>query len=115
MACLYTLKAEIKAIAEVFPPNPNARFQVQKATLDEISCRFIGSNGRKFDIHANITVSFCIFYPLKFIQNGCPKKRNTKFLLVQHTKIKKIISLNPFGCCLSVVLHTHSIMVVVVL
>lgn len=56
MACLNTLKAEIRTIAEVFPKNPTSRFQVIKANLDEITCRFIGINGRKHDIHANITV-----------------------------------------------------------
>lgn len=57
MACLNTLKAEIRTIAEVFPKNSASRFQVIKANLDEITCRFIGTNGRKHDIHANITVN----------------------------------------------------------
>lgn len=27
------------------------------ASVDELSCRFIGKNGKKYEIHANITVS----------------------------------------------------------
>lgn len=56
MACLNTLKQEIKAIQNCFPRKPNARFQVLSASLDEITCRFTGLNGKKHDIHANITV-----------------------------------------------------------
>ena len=32
------------------------RFQVTAATVDEISCRFVAKGGRKYEIHANITV-----------------------------------------------------------
>lgn len=27
------------------------------ASVDELSCRFVGKNGKKYEIHANITVS----------------------------------------------------------
>lgn len=60
MACLNTLKQEIKTIQSVFPRKPSSSsvmFQVLSASLDEITCRFIGLNGKKHDIHANITVN----------------------------------------------------------
>jgi len=69
MACFNTLKAEIKAIVEVFPAKQNARFVVIKATLDEISCRFIGNNGRKYDIHANITEPYPTTPPVWFAES----------------------------------------------
>lgn len=56
MACLLKLKADIKRLEKTFPKSHD-RFQVISATVDEISCRFIASNGKKFEIHANITVS----------------------------------------------------------
>ena len=66
MACLNTLKQEIKTLESVFPKN-HERFQVVAASVDELTCRFIGKNGKKYDIHANITVSKSLNYPLLFI------------------------------------------------
>lgn len=60
MACLNTLKQEIKTLEAVFPKN-HERFQIVSASVDELSCRFIGKNGKKYEIHANITVSECNF------------------------------------------------------
>lgn len=40
------------------------------ASVDELSCRFIGKNGKKYEIHANITVSYTHYFKLiycKFI------------------------------------------------
>jgi hypothetical protein len=54
--CLNTLKIEIKTL-ESFFGREHSRFQIKNATVDEISCRFIGRNGKAFDIHANITVN----------------------------------------------------------
>ena len=60
MACLNTLKLEIKTLEQVFPKN-HERFQIMSASVDELTCRFVGKNGKKYEIHANITVSrlFC--------------------------------------------------------
>uniref|UniRef100_A0A8W7PLZ9 UBC core domain-containing protein n=2 Tax=gambiae species complex TaxID=44542 RepID=A0A8W7PLZ9_ANOCL len=55
MACLNTLKLEIKTLEQVFPKN-HERFQILNATVDELCCRFIGRNGKQYVIHANITV-----------------------------------------------------------
>ena len=56
MACLANLKADIKIIETNFPKSHN-RFQVRSATVDELTCRFVGRNNEKYDILANITVS----------------------------------------------------------
>lgn len=56
MACLNTLKLEIKTLEQVFPKN-HERFQIMSASVDELTCRFVGRNGKKYEIHANITVS----------------------------------------------------------
>lgn len=55
MACLNTLKLEIKTVEQIFTKS-HERFQVLTATVDELTCRFIGPNNRRYDIHANITV-----------------------------------------------------------
>lgn len=34
------------------------------ASVDELSCRFVGKNGKKYEIHANITVSTLSLYLL---------------------------------------------------
>ena len=66
MACLITLKQEIKTLESVFTKN-HERFQIVSASVDELNCRFVGKNGKKYEIHANITVSetsriiFCIY------------------------------------------------------
>lgn len=56
MACLNTLKLEIKTLERIFPKTHD-RFRILHASVDELTCRFIGKNGKNYDIHANITVS----------------------------------------------------------
>ncbi len=55
MACLNNLKQEIKAIERIFPKD-HERLQLLTASVDELTCRFVGKNGKKHDITANITV-----------------------------------------------------------
>ena len=56
MACLNTLKEEIKILESVFPKNQE-RFQIHFATMDELNCKFICNSGKPYEINANITVS----------------------------------------------------------
>lgn len=56
MACLNTLKLEIKTLERTFTKS-HERFQIINASVDELTCRFVGENGKFYDIHANITVS----------------------------------------------------------
>lgn len=65
MACFNTLKLEIKTLERIFTKN-HERFQILNASVDELSCRFIGKNGKHFDIHANITVSIYFIHFINF-------------------------------------------------
>ena len=56
MACLATLKRDIKLLEAAFP-KAHERFQILSASVDELACRFVGREGEYYDIHANITVS----------------------------------------------------------
>lgn len=69
--CLNNLKSEIKTLENLFSKS-HELFQIVNASVDELTCRFISKNGKKYDIHANITVSFesifdffSTFLPLK--------------------------------------------------
>lgn len=55
--CLNNLKSEIKTLEKLFSKSHEV-FQIVNASVDELTCRFISKNGKKTDIHANITVSF---------------------------------------------------------
>lgn len=61
MACLNTLKLEIKTLERTFPKN-HERFRILNSSVDELTCRFIGKNGKNYDIHANITVIILFFF-----------------------------------------------------
>ncbi|KAK3799503.1 hypothetical protein RRG08_052688 [Elysia crispata] len=65
MACLANLKADIKIIETTFPKTHN-RFQVRSATVDELTCRFVGRNNEKYDILANITEAYPQSAPIWF-------------------------------------------------
>lgn len=65
MACLNTLKQEIRTLEQIFGKN-HERFQIISASVDELSCRFIGKNGKKYTIHANITETYPAVPPVWF-------------------------------------------------
>lgn len=67
MACLLTLKQEIKTLEMTFPKN-HERFQVVAASVDELTCRFVGKNAKKYDIHANITETYPSTPPVWFAE-----------------------------------------------
>lgn len=68
MACLVTLKQEIKTLETVFPKN-HERFQIVSASVDELNCRFVGKNGKKYEIHANITETYPSTPPVWFAES----------------------------------------------
>ncbi|XP_053690533.1 ubiquitin-conjugating enzyme E2 Q2 isoform X2 [Sabethes cyaneus] len=68
MACLNTLKLEIKTLEQIFTKN-HERFQILNASVDELSCRFIGRNGKQYDIHANITETYPSTPPVWFAES----------------------------------------------
>nr|CAG4648007.1 EOG090X0867 [Moina brachiata] len=65
MACLNNLKLEIRTLESIFTKTHD-RFQVVAASVDELTCRFIGKHGKKFDIHANITETYPSMPPVWF-------------------------------------------------
>lgn len=71
MACLNTLKQDIKTLESLFPKN-HERFQVVNASVDELTCRFVGRNGKKFEIHANITEAYPSNPPVWFADTEDP-------------------------------------------
>uniref|UniRef100_T1IMB4 UBC core domain-containing protein n=1 Tax=Strigamia maritima TaxID=126957 RepID=T1IMB4_STRMM len=71
MACLNTLKQEIKTLESVFTKNHD-RFQVVAASVDELTCRFIGKTGKKYEIHANITETYPSTPPVWFAEAEDP-------------------------------------------
>ncbi|CAB3375904.1 ubiquitin-conjugating enzyme E2 Q2 isoform X2 [Cloeon dipterum] len=68
MACLNNLKQEIKTLEAIFPKN-HERLQIYSASVDELSCRFVGKNGKKYDIHANITETYPSTPPVWFAES----------------------------------------------
>ncbi|XP_013788058.1 ubiquitin-conjugating enzyme E2 Q1-like isoform X1 [Limulus polyphemus] len=67
MACLNTLKQDIKTL-ELHFPKSHERFQVVAASVDELTCRFVGKNGKKYEIHANITETYPSTPPVWFAE-----------------------------------------------
>ncbi|EFX74065.1 hypothetical protein DAPPUDRAFT_215319 [Daphnia pulex] len=65
MACLNNLKLEIRTLESVFTKT-HERFQVVSASVDELTCRFIGKYGKQSDIHANITETYPSTPPVWF-------------------------------------------------
>ncbi|GAB1607670.1 ubiquitin-conjugating enzyme E2 Q1-like [Argonauta hians] len=65
MACLATLKRDIKLLEAAFP-KAHERFQIRSASVDELACRFVVSEGHYYDIHANITETYPQSAPIWF-------------------------------------------------
>ncbi|BFY98685.1 hypothetical protein BsWGS_01725 [Bradybaena similaris] len=65
MACLARLKEDIRVLETAFPRLHN-RFQVLTATVDELTCRFIGKKGEKYDVQAHITETYPQTAPIWF-------------------------------------------------
>lgn len=70
--CFNNLKQEIKTLERLFSKS-HELFQIVNASVDELTCRFISKNGKKYDIHANITVSPFFFF--SFFSFQFPRKK----------------------------------------
>lgn len=68
MACLNSLKLEIKTLESIFSKK-HERFQIRSASLDDLTCRFFISNGQRVDIHANITETYPSTPPVWFVDS----------------------------------------------
>lgn len=84
MACLNTLKQDIKVLEASFPRN-HERFQVVAASVDELTCRFIGRSGKKYEIHANITETYPSTPPVWFSETEEPTITNIVQMLTNTT------------------------------
>lgn len=65
MACLQALKQDIKTLESTFPAE-NERFKILSASVDELTCQFIGQNNEAYTIHANITETYPQTPPIWF-------------------------------------------------
>lgn len=54
---------------EKFFHKTHERFQVLNASVDELTCRFIAKNGKKYDIHANIMETYPSTPPVWFAES----------------------------------------------
>ncbi|XP_053599022.1 ubiquitin-conjugating enzyme E2 Q2-like [Microplitis demolitor] len=68
MACLKDLKQEIQTIQSVFPKN-HERFQITSASLDELNCKFVDKDGKKYEINASITETYPMTPPVWFAES----------------------------------------------
>nr|CAG4641799.1 EOG090X0867 [Eurycercus lamellatus] len=80
MACLNNLKLEIRTLESVFTKT-HERFQIVSASVDELTCRFIGKYGKKSDIHANITETYPSSPPVWFADVEDPMITNAVQIL----------------------------------
>lgn len=65
MACLQTLKYELKLLRKLFPTN-HVRFQLLNCSLDELCFRFIDGDGKQYEMNANITSTYPLAPPIWF-------------------------------------------------
>lgn len=72
MACLTKLKQDIKLIESAFPKESELSFRILSASVDEINCVFIDTNGVKHRINANITETYPQTPPIWFSEDEDP-------------------------------------------
>ncbi|XP_008552800.1 ubiquitin-conjugating enzyme E2 Q2 [Microplitis mediator] len=107
MACLNTLKQEIKTLESVFPKS-HERFQIMSASVDELSCRFVGKNGKKYEIHANITETYPSTPPVWFAESEETSVTNAVQILSNTTGRDNHV-INQVGILLKELCRLHSI------
>lgn len=106
MACLNTLKLEIKTLERIFPKN-HERFRILNASVDELTCRFVGKNGKTYDIHANITVSRLCFVCIWVHLSLSVCSVIDLIWLASPAKVRISISFRPV--CFSITVHKYAI------
>ncbi|XP_057320886.1 ubiquitin-conjugating enzyme E2 Q2-like [Microplitis mediator] len=80
MACLKILKQEIKTIQSVFPKD-HERFQIISASVDELNCKFVDKDGKKYEINASITETYPSTPPIWFAESDEPSVLNAVKIL----------------------------------
>lgn len=107
MACLNTLKLEIKTLEQIFTKN-HERFQVLNASVDELTCRFIGKNGKRYDIHANITETYPSSPPVWFAESEETSVTNAVQIL-SNTNGRDNHVINQVGILLRELCRLHNV------
>ncbi|XP_072937834.1 ubiquitin-conjugating enzyme E2 Q2 isoform X2 [Epargyreus clarus] len=107
MACLNTLKLEIKTLEQVFTKN-HERFQIMSASVDELTCRFVGKNGKKYEIHANITETYPNTPPVWFADSEDPLVTNAVQIL-SNTQGRDNHVINQVGILLRELCKLHGV------
>ncbi|XP_013183014.1 ubiquitin-conjugating enzyme E2 Q2 [Amyelois transitella] len=107
MACLNTLKLEIKTLEQVFPKS-HERFQIMSASVDELTCRFVGRSGKKYEIHANITETYPTTPPVWFADSEDPIVTNAVQIL-SNTQGRDNHVINQVGILLRELCKLHGV------
>ncbi|XP_030379352.1 ubiquitin-conjugating enzyme E2 Q2 isoform X2 [Scaptodrosophila lebanonensis] len=107
MACLNTLKLEIKTLEKIFPKNHD-RFQILNSSVDELLCRFIDKNGKRYDIHANITETYPSSPPVWFAESEETSVTNAVQIL-SNTNGRDNHVINQVGILLRELCRLHNV------
>ncbi|XP_046677592.1 ubiquitin-conjugating enzyme E2 Q2 isoform X1 [Homalodisca vitripennis] len=107
MACLNVLKQEIKTLEAVFPKN-HERFQIVSASVDELNCKFIGRNGKRYEIHANITETYPSTPPVWFADSEETSVTNAVQILSNTTGRDNHV-MNQVGILVRELCRLHSV------
>ncbi|KAH8261768.1 hypothetical protein KR038_007970 [Drosophila bunnanda] len=107
MACLNTLKQEIKTLEKIFPKN-HERFQILNSSVDELLCRFIDTNGKRYDIHANITETYPSSPPVWFAESEETSVTNAVQIL-SNTNGRDNHVINQVGILLRELCRLHNV------
>ncbi|CAD7087262.1 unnamed protein product [Hermetia illucens] len=107
MACLNTLKLEIKTLEKTFTKS-HERFQILNASVDELTCRFIGKNGKRYDIHANITETYPSSPPVWFAESEETSVTNAVQIL-SNTNGRDNHVINQVGILLRELCRLHNV------
>ncbi|XP_017871253.1 ubiquitin-conjugating enzyme E2 Q2 isoform X2 [Drosophila mojavensis] len=107
MACLNTLKQEIKTLEKIFPKNHD-RFQILNSSVDELLCRFIDKNGKRYDIHANITETYPSSPPVWFAESEETSVTNAVQIL-SNTNGRDNHVINQVGILLRELCRLHNV------
>lgn len=107
MACLNTLKQEIKTLEAVFPKH-HERFQIVSASVDELNCKFVGKNGKRYEIHANITETYPTTPPVWFADSEETSVTNAVQIL-SNTSGRDNHVMNQVGILVRELCRLHSV------
>lgn len=98
---------EIKTLEKIFTRN-HERFQILNSSVDELTCRFIGKNGKRYDIHANITETYPSSPPVWFAESEETSVTNAVQIL-SNTNGRDNHVINQVGILLRELCRLHNV------